>query len=100
MTAPSLILAARRAPDARERIIAMARVMRDLEYAPCTDAHLRAAGFTPAEIEVYQPEAVGVIAGRPTSLRTTPTGRLAANAMVRRANAIRQRSSMGEVRHA
>jgi hypothetical protein len=95
MTAPSLLLAARHAPDARDRIIAMARVMRDLEYAPCTDAHLRAAGFTPAEIEVYQPEAVGVIAGRPTSLRTVPAGRIAANAMVRRAQAIKHRISRG-----
>lgn len=95
MTAPSLLHAARHAPDARERIIAMARVMRDLEYAPCTDVHLRAAGFTDTEIEVYQPEAVGVIAGRPTSLRTIPTGRIAANAMVRRAQAIRQRISQG-----
>ena len=95
MTAPSLLLAARKAPDARERIIAMARVMRDLEYAPCTDAYLRAAGFTDAEIEVYQPEAVGVIAGRPTAMRTIPTGRIAANAMVRKAHAIRQRNSHG-----
>lgn len=95
MTAPSLLLAARKAPDARERIIAMARVMRDLEYAPCTDAHLRAAGFTDAEIEVYQPEAVGVIAGRPTSLRTVPAGRIAANAMVRRAQGIKHRISRG-----
>lgn len=95
MTAPSLLHAARKAPDARDRILRMARVMRDLEYAPCTDAHLRAAGFTDAEIEVYQPDAVGVLSRRPSPLRTIPTGRIAANAMVRRARAIRQRIGLG-----
>jgi hypothetical protein len=92
MTAPSLLLAARQAPDRRERIIAMAYVMRDLEYAPCTDAHLRAAGFTDAEIEVYQPEAVGVIHGRPSPLRTIPIGRLKGLALASRAKAIRHRN--------
>ena len=95
MTAPSLLLAARHAPDRRERILAMARVMRDLEYAPCTDAHLRAAGFTDAEIEVYQPDAVGVLSGRPSPLRTIPTGRIAANALVRKAQGIKHRISQG-----
>ena len=63
----------------------MASVMRDLEHAPCTDAYLRAAGFTDAEIEVYGPDAIGAIAGRPSPLRTVPIGRIKANAMVRRA---------------
>ena len=95
MTAPSLLHAARKAPDARDRILRMARVMRDLEYAPCTDAHLRAAGFTDAEIEVYQPDAVGVLSGRPTPLRTIPTGRIVANAMVRRAHGNKHRINQG-----
>ena len=76
-------------------VLRLGRV-RALRLRPlCTDAHLRAAGFTDAEIEVYHPEAVVVLHGRPSPLRTIPIGRLKANTMVRTAHAIRRRIGEG-----
>lgn len=98
MTAPSLLLAARRAHDRRERIIAMAEAMRERITGlsdGCTVEDLQAAGFTEAEAYAYRDDAIGVLAGRPSPLRTIPAGRIAANAMVRRAQSIRQRISQG-----
>jgi hypothetical protein len=94
MTAPSLLLAARRAPDARERILRMAETMRERITGlsdGCTVEDLQAAGFTEAEAYAYRDDAIGVLAGRPSPLRTVPIGRIKANAMVRRARAIRER---------
>jgi hypothetical protein len=94
MTAPSLLLAARHAPDRRERILYMAETMRDLAYGPggaCTFPDLCAAGFTEAEIVAYRDDARAAIAGRPSPLRTTPIGRLKGLAMVKTARAIRRR---------
>lgn len=98
MAAPSLLHAARRAPDARERILRMAETMRERITGlsdGCTVEDLQAAGFTEAEAYAYRDDAIGVLNGRPSPLRTTPTGRIVANAMVRRAQAIRQRNSQG-----
>ena len=93
MTAPSLIHAARRAPDHRERILQLAEVLRYHECGPegaCTVAHAR-VGFTNAEIETYWDPAIGVLSGKPTPLRTTPPGRITALGMAARARSIRQR---------
>lgn len=98
MTAPSLLLAARRAPDRRERILYMAETMRDLAHGPggaCTFPDLCAAGFTEAEIVAYRDDARAAIAGRPSPLRTTPIGRLKGLAMVKTARAIRRRLDQG-----
>lgn len=98
MTAPSLLLAARREPDARERILRTAETMRERITGlsdGCTVEDLQAAGFTEAEAHAYRDDAIGVLAGRPSRLRTIPTGRIAANTMVRRAHAIRQRNTHG-----
>ena len=98
MTAPSLLLAARMAPDRRERILAMAGVMRDRLHGltdGCTVDDLCAAGFTEAEVYAYRDDAIGALGGRPSPLRTIPIGRIKANAMVRRAQAIGARIGRG-----
>ncbi|GJD92872.1 hypothetical protein [Methylobacterium iners] len=94
MTAPSLILAARHAPDRRQRILLMAETMRDHAWGPegaCTDAHLRAAGFTEGEIATYPDDARAVLVGKPSPLRTVPAGRLNALALAKKARSIRSR---------
>ncbi|KQQ39085.1 hypothetical protein ASF58_23375 [Methylobacterium sp. Leaf125] len=98
MTAPSLLLAARKAKDARERILYMAETMRDLAHGStgaCTFGDLCAAGFTEAEIHAYRDDARVAIAGRPSPLRTIPIGRLKGIAMVKTARAIRRRIDQG-----
>lgn len=99
MTAPSLIQAAIHAPDRRHRIIQMAEAMRYHAHGPegaCTVDHLSAAGFTRAEIETYRDPATGVLAGKPTPLRTTTAGRITALGLAALARGIRQRM---EARH-
>jgi hypothetical protein len=98
MTAPSLLLAARQAPDRRERILRMAETMRERISGlseGCTVEDLQAAGFTEAEAYAYRDDAIGALSGRPSPLRTIPIGRLKANTMVRTAHAIRRRIGEG-----
>lgn len=74
MAAPSLIAAARRAPDRLDRIHLLADVMvrhREGPEGACMYRHLYAEGFTEAEIEAYRDDARGVIENRPTALRFT-----------------------------
>ncbi|WP_375408556.1 hypothetical protein [uncultured Methylobacterium sp.] len=102
MTAPSLIHAARRAPDRRERILLMAEAMRYHAHGPegaCTFGHLCAAGFTEAEIHTYRDDARAVLVGKPSPLRTTPPGRVMAQGMAKKARSIRQRIE-GRASHA
>ncbi|GEP00592.1 hypothetical protein [Methylobacterium haplocladii] len=98
MTAPSLITAARNAPDARDRILEMAVLMQEHRFGPeggCTDHHLEVAGFTRAEIEVYANSARAVLARRPSELRTTRPGRVTGRTLAKRAEAIRARIKGG-----
>lgn len=94
MTAPSLLLAARQAPDRRERILRMAETMRERVSGlsdGCTVEDLQAAGFTEAEAYAYRDDAIGALGGRPSPLRTVPVGRITGLALVRKAQAIRER---------
>ena len=77
MTAPSLISAARNAPDCRDRILRMAAIMRHHAFGPeggCTAVHLYCAGFTEAEGRVYRDPARAVLSKRPSELRTDRPG--------------------------
>ena len=88
MTAPSLLFAARTAPDRRDRILAMAARMDHHANGPegaCTKAHLYAAGFTEAEVIVYRDDARAVLASRPSALRTLRPGRIEAKRLLVRA---------------
>lgn len=92
MTSPSLLAAARLAPDRHERILKMAELMRHHREGPegaCTFVHLAVAGFTAAEIETYRDDARAVLERRPSALRSTPPYRLQGMLLARRARQIR-----------
>lgn len=92
MTAPSLIRAARAAPDKWVRIGLMRDVMLERAAGPagaCTVEDLCAAGFTRAEIAAYPDPARGLIAEREHVFGTVPEGRLRGVILAQRARAIR-----------
>lgn len=96
MTAPSQLHAARIAPDRATRTRLMAETMRHHEAGPegaCTFAHLMAAGFTPAEVETYRDDARALLSGRRPIVLAKPPGRAEGRALVRQAQAIRQRAA-------
>lgn len=95
MTAPSLLDAARRAPDALDRIYLMAEVMRDRRGADdaCTFLDLVSAGFTEAEVQVYRDAARAHIEGRPSSFSTIPAGRREGERLAKTAERLRKRNA-------
>lgn len=98
MPSPSLVAAARHAPDARVRITRMAHVMRhQMEGVEecCTFVHLVQAGFTEAEIHAYRDDARAYILGKPSANRWTPPDRLHGNLLAIKAREIRRRVSGG-----
>lgn len=99
MAAPSKIDAARTAPDRRARIATMASIMRDTAdtHGSCDRPHLRAAGFTEAEIEAYADDAREILSDRKGTKVLTPT-RAEGRRLVARARAIRARAAGTEVR--
>lgn len=103
MTAPSLLRAARSAPDREDRIRLMAETMRMHRAGPeeaCTFQHLMAAGFTGAEVEAYRDDARALLSGRPALMLAEPIGRREGNALVRAARAVRKRRAQVEARQA
>ena len=85
MPSPSLIHAARRAPDAGSHVFRMARVMADRKNGPegaCTVVHLFQAGFTEAQVAAYRDPARALLQGLPLGLTTEPPGRREAEAAV------------------
>ena len=92
MPSPSLVHAARRAPDALDHVIRMVRVIEDRTSGPeeaCTIVHLFQAGFTEAQVHAYRDPARALIQGLPTGLRYCPPGRLAAKLALQRVPEIR-----------
>jgi hypothetical protein len=92
MPSPSLVHAARRAPDALEHVIRMVRVMQERTTGPeeaCTIVHLFQAGFTEAQVHAYRDPARALMQGLPTGLRHNPPGRLAAKLALQRVPEIR-----------
>lgn len=73
MVAPSLIRAAKQAPDRLERIHRLAAVLVELDAGPSSALykHVYAKGFTEAEVIAYGDAARGVIENRPTAMRFT-----------------------------
>lgn len=93
MTAPSLLQAARTAPDRAARTRLMAETMQHHQSGPegaCTFGHLMAAGFTPAEVEIYRDDARALLSGRRLIVLAKPPGRAEGRALVRQAQAIRK----------
>lgn len=90
MTSPSMIHAARRAPDAGRHIFRMARIMAERKNGPegaCTVVHLFQAGFTEAQVHAYRDPARGLLQGLP--LTADPPGRREAEAAVEAIREIR-----------
>ncbi|MBY0259564.1 hypothetical protein [Methylobacterium sp.] len=103
MTAPSLLRAARSAPDREDRIRLMAETMRKHRFGAedgCTLQHLKAAGLSTVEIEAYSDEAYQLLSGRPAVVLVEPAGRREGNALVRAARAVRKRRALVEARQA
>ncbi|MDH2313075.1 hypothetical protein [Methylobacterium brachiatum] len=85
MPAPSLVHAARKAPDARHQVYRMAKVMSERKNGPegaCTVVHLFQAGFTEAQVLAYRDPARALLQGLPLGLTTEPPGRREAEAAV------------------
>lgn len=92
MPSPSLVHAARRAPDARHHVFRMARVMAERRNGPegaCTVVHLFQAGFTEAQVHAYRDPARALLQGLPLGLTTEPPGRREGEAAVEAAWEIR-----------
>ena len=92
MPSPSLVHAARKAPDALDHVIRMVRVMEERRTGPeeaCTNVHLFQAGFTEAQVAAYRDPARALMQGLPTGLRYNPPGRLAAKIALQRVPSIR-----------
>ena len=92
MPSPSLVHAARRAPDALDHVIRMVRVIEERTSGPeeaCTVVHLFQAGFTEAQVAAYRDPARALMQGLPTGLRPNPPGRLAAKLALQRVPEIR-----------
>lgn len=95
MTAPSLIRAAKLAPDRKARITLMAETMRTREAGPegaCTFVHLMAAGFTPAEVEAYRDDARAILSGRRIVKLAPSPARVEGRALVRQAKEMRRKA--------
>jgi len=98
---PSKLEAARSASDRAARTKLMADVMREREAADgaCQSNHLRAAGFTEAEIWAYADDARALLSGRKPLRRAVPPAQSVGNALVAQARKIRARiHSAQEVR--
>jgi hypothetical protein len=94
MVSPSRLDAARKVPDRNTRIQTMVEIMRDCAAAhgACQMVHLRAAGFTEAEIHAYADEARAILSGRPHAGRETISlGRKEGLVLVRKAQRVRRR---------
>jgi hypothetical protein len=90
MPSPSLVQAARRAPDARARIFRLARLMVERKNGPegaCTFVHMLQDGYTEAEVHAYRDPARALIRGLP--LTGDPPGRREAEAAVEMIREIR-----------
>jgi hypothetical protein len=86
--------AARKVPDRMARIRTMAEVMRECAAAhgACETQHLRAAGFTQAEIYAYADDARAILSGRPkAACFVISPARKEGLALVREAQRIRRR---------
>lgn len=88
---PSRLAAAQAAPDRAQRVRKMAAVMHHHASGDgaCTSHHLRAAGFTEAEIRTYADDARALLSGR-RAAPPSPAQQEAAR-LVRKARAIRRR---------
>lgn len=85
MSVPSLVRAARHAPDARRHVFRMARIMAERRNGPegaCTILHLFQEGFTEAQVQAYRDPARALLQGLPLGLITEPPGRREAQAAV------------------
>lgn len=91
MAKPSQLALARAANDRRERTHTMASIMHDRHVADgaCKTEHLRAAGFTEAEIRAYSDDARAILSGR-AGQNAPPAGRVEGKALVRAARRIRK----------
>ncbi|MET3485429.1 hypothetical protein [Methylobacterium sp. 1973] len=92
MTSPSMIHAARNAPDALAHVIRMVRVIEERLSGPeeaCTNVHLFQAGFTEVQVHAFRDPARALMQGQPTGLRHNPPGRLAAKLALQRVPDIR-----------
>jgi len=90
MPAPSLVHAARKAPDARHQVFRMAKVMSERKNGPegaCTAVHLFQAGYTEAQVHAYRDMARALLQGLP--LEGDPPGRREAEAAVEAVREIR-----------
>ncbi|MCJ2143665.1 hypothetical protein [Methylobacterium sp. E-066] len=90
MPAPSLVHAARKAPDANRHIFRMARIMSERKNGPegaCTAVHLFQAGYTEAQVHAYRDPARALLQGLP--LTGDPPGRREAEAAVEAIREIR-----------
>ena len=95
MPSPSLITAAKRAPDARVQILRMAELMRHHKEGigeSCTALHLYQAGFTEAEVIAYRDDARAALRGKPSANRWTPPDRLKGMLLVKKAREIQERN--------
>ncbi|MBE7204818.1 MAG: hypothetical protein INR70_44440 [Parafilimonas terrae] len=92
MPSPSLVYAARNAPDALDVVIRMARVVQERVTGPeeaCTNVHLFQAGFTEVQVHAFRDPCRALIQGQPTGLKYNPPGRLAAKLALKRVPEIR-----------
>lgn len=90
MPAPSLVHAARKAPDARAHIFRMARIMSERKNGPegaCTAVHLFQAGYTEAQVHAYRDPARALLQGLP--MTGDPPGQREAEAAVEAIREIR-----------
>lgn len=93
MVSPSKLSEARTAPDRRQRTQRMAETMREFAAidGSCDRHHLRAEGFTEAEIVIYADDARAILSDRPNAGRLTLSkGRREGEALVRVARRIRK----------
>jgi hypothetical protein len=90
---PSQLEAARKASDRKARTKKMADTMRETAIADgaCQSNHLRAAGFTDAEIWAYADDARAILSGRKPARSAVTSARKQAKALVEAARVIRAR---------
>lgn len=102
MPKPSHVEAARTVSDRIARVRAMADTMHDsaAAHGACERQHLRAAGFTEAEITAYADDARAILSGRPHAGRAVvPAGRREGLALVKLARHIRRCQQRKEAAH-
>jgi len=98
---PSQLEAARKAADRSARTKLMAEIMREREASDgaCQSNHLRAAGFTDAEIWVYADDARAILSGRKPAIKLLSSARRQGKTLVAQARKIRTRIHGAQAAH-